>query len=53
MSEIKEKIKQVETPVVEISQGRQEDYFFPDERITIKASSLEEAKEKLKEIKKQ
>ncbi len=44
-------VKQAETP--QKNQGRQEEsYFFPDERITIKAFSMEEALKKLKEFKK-
>ncbi len=38
-------------PKQETPKGRQEDYFFPEQRITIKAGSLEEAKEKLKKLK--
>lgn len=48
---INKETKQVEIPQ---SKGRQEEsYFFPDERITIQASSLQEAIKKLKELKKQ
>jgi hypothetical protein len=50
---IREEIKEEEK--IEIPQqdkGRQEeDYFFPKERVTIKASSLNEALKKLKELK--
>lgn len=35
----------------EIDKGREEDYFFPGERITIRATSMEEALKKLKELK--
>ena len=35
----------------ETPKGQEEDYMFPKERITIRASSLEEAKRKLREIK--
>jgi len=47
----KQQLKEEETPR-QVPKGREEDYFFPNERITIKASSLEEAKRKLREIKK-
>lgn len=51
----KEEKEELETsqaiPEKETSKGREEDYFFPNERITIKASSLSEAKEKLKKLK--
>jgi len=44
----------IEEEKVEIPQqdkSREEEYFFPDKRITIKAVSLEEAQRKLKDIK--
>lgn len=50
--EIEEEVK-IETPQGEIPKGRaEEDYFFPNERITIKASSMSGAKKKLEEWKK-
>ena len=52
--EHKEKEEIEETPIAESeNKGRQleEDYFFPDKRVTIKASSLNEAIKKLKELK--
>ncbi|MCX6113137.1 MAG: hypothetical protein NTY22_07665 [Proteobacteria bacterium] len=46
-----ENIKEVKENQVEVPSGRLEEYFFPDYRITIKATSLEEATKKLKDIK--
>lgn len=43
MKENKEELEQPEIKVV------QEDYFFPEYQVTIKASSLKEAQEKVKE----
>lgn len=55
----KERETKIETPSrrtsrkvdKEVPRGRQENYFFPKEMKTIRASSLAEATEKLKKIK--
>lgn len=46
--EKKDEIPQIRTFRKKVPKSRDEDYFFPNERKTIRASSLEEAIEKLK-----
>ncbi|HEC65852.1 MAG TPA: hypothetical protein ENI23_11180 [bacterium] len=46
------KTAEAETSKLEVPKGRTERYFFPDERRTIVASSLEEAVKKIREEKK-